>query len=542
MKLDASPVCNPQSERSTFSYDVIDRRTLTKLANRVRASMTYDNADRLTILANVKADSSYVSRYDYAYDNTQNKTRVIEANADRVTWSYDPTYQLTRERRSGANSYDVTYIYDVSQNRKAMVDSGARTTYSCDVANQLNWLVDGTGRTTFSYDNNGNQTLQLLPTLTRTTNVWDGENRMTQVLRPSDRSTYTYKCDNLRIMAEEPAAVTSKIIWDGQIYLVETDAANATQAIYSHEPTTYGSVLSQRRSVTSFYHADSPGSVTNLTDNSGTVTDSYLYRALGVKVATNGTTINPFRYLGLLNAYSIVSYNYYVYLSIVYSSLLGYSLNGQAARRYISLIALDDTQPTADKSPIECGPDANAPVPLDIGSPAFNNSVLCKCFLSIGTLLEKDFKCEGPWCFTKNRIYFNKDTLDTVCEDMKNEFSKKKCKCDRLTIAGHGVAGGVGFSETKLACFVNKEGGIIFNGGYEKTLNCFKDLMSASGYLTLGSCQQLRADMNTEYFGKCLKAIAQKIGHRVCACTDCSETSYPYCKTGCTGKYCCANP
>jgi len=26
---------------------------------------------------------------------------VEEANGDRVTWSYDPIYQLTREQRSG---------------------------------------------------------------------------------------------------------------------------------------------------------------------------------------------------------------------------------------------------------------------------------------------------------------------------------------------------------------------------------------------------------------------------------------------------------
>ena len=61
-----------------------------KLGNRVRASYSYDAADRVTTLANVRPDGTYVSRYDYAYDDTNNKTRVQEADGNRVTWTYDP--------------------------------------------------------------------------------------------------------------------------------------------------------------------------------------------------------------------------------------------------------------------------------------------------------------------------------------------------------------------------------------------------------------------------------------------------------------------
>ena len=38
-----------------------------------------------------------------------------------TTWNYDTTYQLTRERRNGANSYDTTYSYDAAGNR--VIDS-----------------------------------------------------------------------------------------------------------------------------------------------------------------------------------------------------------------------------------------------------------------------------------------------------------------------------------------------------------------------------------------------------------------------------------
>jgi hypothetical protein len=42
--------------------------------------------------------------FTYAYDDVGNGTAVAEANGDRVTWSCDNTYQLTREQLSGANA------------------------------------------------------------------------------------------------------------------------------------------------------------------------------------------------------------------------------------------------------------------------------------------------------------------------------------------------------------------------------------------------------------------------------------------------------
>ena len=42
-----------------------------------------------------------------------------------TTLSYDPTYQLTNEMRSGANSYNISYVYDPIGNRTVLMNSGA---------------------------------------------------------------------------------------------------------------------------------------------------------------------------------------------------------------------------------------------------------------------------------------------------------------------------------------------------------------------------------------------------------------------------------
>lgn len=295
---------NPQDLRTSYGYDAADRRLVTRQGNGTRASVTYDADDRITRLANLNPAMSVLSSFDYSYDNTVNRTRVIEAGGPVVTYSYDATYQLTRERRSGANAYDLTHVWDAAGNRAVKIDGGTRTTGSYDEANQLRWLQTGASRVTFAFDANGNQTLEMSAPTTRTTNVWDYENRMTVALQSAtNRLTNTYDGDNLRV-AKDDGSGAVKFVWDGQLYLAETDNANATQVVYTQEPSAYGSALSQRRGATvRHYHADALGSVFGLTDAAAGATDSYLYKAFGEALAASGSTLNPFRYVGLPGYY-----------------------------------------------------------------------------------------------------------------------------------------------------------------------------------------------------------------------------------------------
>src|SRR5262249_49984872 len=157
-----------------------------------------------------------LSSFAYALDAVGNRTRVIESDGTRVTWSYDNTYQLTRERRSGANTYDVTYTYDPAGNRKAMLTGGVTTTYAYDSAHQLLTLKDNTGTTTFSYDADGNQALKTAPGGGRMTTTWDYENRPTRVLLPSGgRNTFQYDADGKRVQTQDSGG-TAKHVWDQQ--------------------------------------------------------------------------------------------------------------------------------------------------------------------------------------------------------------------------------------------------------------------------------------------------------------------------------------
>ncbi|MEQ1813485.1 MAG: RHS repeat-associated core domain-containing protein [Candidatus Nitrotoga sp.] len=99
----------------------------------------------------------------------------------------------------------------------------------------------------------------------------------------------------------------TKYVWDtvSDCVLSELDENNAVKAVYTNEPQQYGGVLSQRRGTTSHYHHhDALGSTRFLTDSSGNVTDTYLHDAWGNEVASTGSTVNPFKWVGKYGYYT----------------------------------------------------------------------------------------------------------------------------------------------------------------------------------------------------------------------------------------------
>ena len=295
---------NPYNERTTWQYDALGRVTTMTYGNGAIAEYDYDAASRLTALRNLKADRSVLSIFTYTYDAVGNRTQVEEANGEIVTWSYDEIYQLTREQRSGANSYDITYTYDAVGNRLTKEEGGVVTTYSYDTANQLNYFEDNAGRTTFSYDANGNTSLELRPNGDRITYTWDIENRQTKVELPASVvNTITLDGDGKRRSIEDSAGLR-RMVWDGENILTELNNAGATLAAYTLAPEGYGELVSQRRSgATSFHHFDALGSTERLTDNAATTLVQYLYRAFGQQTVLSGSSANRFTWVGKLGYY-----------------------------------------------------------------------------------------------------------------------------------------------------------------------------------------------------------------------------------------------
>ncbi|REJ76531.1 MAG: RHS repeat-associated core domain-containing protein, partial [Planctomycetota bacterium] len=127
---------------------------------------------------------------------------------------------------------------------------------------------------------------------------------MTSVRLPSGvRNTMDYDPDGLRVKLEESTG-TKKFVWDEQNYLAEMDENNDTQVVYTNEPRLYGNLVSQRRgSESRWYHFDAIGSTRELTDAAEVVTATRLYDAWGVPLASSGSTVFPFAFVGQLGYY-----------------------------------------------------------------------------------------------------------------------------------------------------------------------------------------------------------------------------------------------
>ena len=92
---------------------------------------------------------------------------------------------------------------------------------------------------------------------------------------------------------------TTNYVWDEDNILYETDGANAVTAEYTNTPQYYGNLISEYRNGTTYTHYyDAQGSTLALTDNAGTVTDTFAYTAWGEQLTPDPSTPTPFRWIG----------------------------------------------------------------------------------------------------------------------------------------------------------------------------------------------------------------------------------------------------
>jgi len=271
--------------------------------------MAYDAASQTTQVFHRTSAGATLLQLDYRYDNGGNRAVMIEGGSSaRTTWSYDKQNQLLGEHRTGTNAYRQTFTYDTGSNRTLKNLDTVRTTYAYDAANQLKYGQTGAARTSYVFDTTGNQKIEQPAAGARTTTTWNYENQPSQYRLSAGGSpvTMTYNGDNRRVSLVQGAS-TTKFVWDAPVdaYMSELDGTNAVQAIYTTDPHHYGSVLSQRRSSTSHWiHSDALGTSRVLTTTTQASSDSYLCDAWGNPVSSSGSTLNPFKWVGLYGYYS----------------------------------------------------------------------------------------------------------------------------------------------------------------------------------------------------------------------------------------------
>lgn len=174
-----------------------------------------------------------------------------------------------------------------------MVTNGL-SPYNYNNSNQL----ASTPTATYTYDNNGNALTKVDASGTTTYN-WDFENRLVSVTLSGSGGTVSLKYDPFgRRVQKASASGTTNYAYDGADIAEEADATGTAAARYSMGPGIDQPFAVLRGGVTSYYQADGLGSVTSLTDASGSLAATYTYDAFGKAILSTGTVVNPLRYTG----------------------------------------------------------------------------------------------------------------------------------------------------------------------------------------------------------------------------------------------------
>lgn len=175
--------------------------------------------------------------------------------------------------------------------------NGQLTTYVYNTRDQLTSETSPTGTTTYTYDTAGRQ-IEKTDSSGSTTYTWIDNDRLSTVNGDQSTVNYTYDPEGRKVgemgdNGEIRFLIDSQLPY-GQV-IAETDEQGNAIATY-----TYGQErISQKRGETvSFYLADGQGSIRQLVDLNGTITDNYTYYAFGEELSHTGTTENSFRYVG----------------------------------------------------------------------------------------------------------------------------------------------------------------------------------------------------------------------------------------------------
>ena len=275
---------------AVYAYDSAGNVVTSTYPNGFQTTFTYDQLSRMTAL------STPVSSYSYQLGPTGNRTSATEGNGRALTWNYDGIYRLTGETITddpNKNNGGVTYSLDPVGNRL----SAASTLTGI---NSGSWTYNADDEiSSETYDANGN-----VLSAGGVVYAYDSENHMTSMTGNGKVVTMVYDAFGNRV-SKTVNGVTTK-------YLVEDDVnpAGLPQVLEEVQngsavrTYTYGlQRISESQFIsnvwtTSFYGYDGAGSVRQLTDSTGKVTDEYEYDAFGNSFTKSGTTPNSYLYRG----------------------------------------------------------------------------------------------------------------------------------------------------------------------------------------------------------------------------------------------------
>ena len=282
---------------TVYEYDANGNRTAVHYANGFTTTYEYDLLSRLICEKTVDNKDNVVVQYVYTLGAAGERKSVTELDRT-VEYSYDSLYRLTSETITEGEKVTVyTYAYDNVSNRILKTVNGEETVYTYNALNQLvseNDIV-------YEYDLNGN-TVRMTSPSKSALYVYNAENRLVRATVQSGNNVsveeYKYDYAGNRIAKSSEDEYTKYLLdINGELtyVLAEMNFDNTEKCYYTRGV----ELISQERDgKKSYYVYDGHGSVRALADESGKVTDKYVYDAFGNLISSVGSTKNDFLFCG----------------------------------------------------------------------------------------------------------------------------------------------------------------------------------------------------------------------------------------------------
>jgi RHS repeat-associated protein len=206
----------------------------------------------------------------------------LNGSAATTNYTYNDLYELSGT--SGVQSH--SYAYDKVGNRTT-VDS---VNYTDNTRNQY----IAVGGTNYTNSTNGNITSDGTSTF-----GYDAENRLVSFDTTGSANDATYAYDALGRRVKKTVNSTSTFfVYDGDDIIADYSSAGTLLREYIHGDKVDEILAMQAGTNTYYYHYDGLGSVTEITDDTGSIIENYTYDPFGAPSVTTSTINNRYRFTG----------------------------------------------------------------------------------------------------------------------------------------------------------------------------------------------------------------------------------------------------
>jgi RHS repeat-associated protein len=307
---------------TAYGYEANGQLASVSYPNGASAAYAYGPAGQTMSVTNTAAGGSAVVGLTYGYDADLNVVSITDQNSEVATYGYDDLERLTSETApanfevEGAPAINQNFGYDADGNRTSLTVNAGDTTgavsstynYNPEV-DELATAVPASGSsTTYCYDDDGQlqastvgSTTGDCTTGTITSFSYDPEGNLVG----AGGDTYIYDAAGDRVSETESGVTTTQVFDpDTDDVIQQTVGASGSDVVTTNYEYGANGLVSADPSTdtddadTVYYGEDALGSVVDLTSATGAATDEYAYDAFGQNLAHNGTSVQPFTFMG----------------------------------------------------------------------------------------------------------------------------------------------------------------------------------------------------------------------------------------------------